>query len=240
MTLNTFFFWASKPLDAKTPIALHISTPIAHILVKAGLCGRKPYTFTPLDFVLTEPAKWDVVSLCWDILSLGNATFLELIRWKAQPKVVLPATFFGNHHTRPPRSLPLYLWAWGAALRFLFYGLYLYTWDHRFPTLAERALWRASVITTPGIVFLYLAFCLLFIPHPKLLARLSFQEQKPDTFLPALLLLPRWLLLIIVYFFLGLYGVTRLYVLVESFLSLRELPADTFTNIQWSNYLQVF
>ena len=117
------------------------------------------------------------------------------------------------------RTLVVPLWL-NVLFSGIFGGIHLAAWNYRFPTHAEKQLWRASAIAltaTPLVLVL-----IVTVRSYKLRHRI--QEGENIKILKAISL-P-----------LVLYLLARLYIIIESFASLRAAPADIYERPTWSSY----
>ena len=114
-------------------------------------------------------------------------------------------------------------------LTVIFGGLHCLAWNFSFPSPVERLLWRVSSVSS------IVAFPLLWassVLRDKL-EKYGDTGAKNGKVLSYLIDLAdglRWASLI-------LYLVSRVYLLVESFFSLRELPEGAFETVDWSRYI---
>jgi hypothetical protein len=117
-----------------------------------------------------------------------------------------------------------------AGLSLLYGGAHVAAWNTHFPTTVENLLWKISAsVATSFVPFSLLAF------H---------SQNKLDEYLPgrdyawarAAHTLNEFAF--VVYFCLAtvIFVTSRLFLTVESFLSLRSLPEGSFETVPWSNY----
>ena len=238
-TLHTLFYWNHKPLDAEVPIILYTRKTIAEILTNAGPDAEKPYLSTPLDFVIPKATKSDFIGLWWEMWWAGNSYVFDGVLFNTHPKP-RPIQAFANTRTVPASDNAWLPMIWATFILSFYFGIHFAAWNFHFPTPVERALWRAAVLIISGLVTLYFVCFALLAPRPKVLSRLLFGHANVDTLKDVIFLLPQRVIAFLVQGIFGLYSLARLYIIVQSFVGLREVPIDTFTNVQWSNFLQLF
>jgi hypothetical protein len=229
-TLPTFFWWRHKPLDAATtiPVCLKAQVKIKDVLRSADARKSRPFRYTPLDFVSPHPSRFDFVGpVLWGInllFGLGGA-----------PKHG-PITSFQNSGRNPPRDARLLDWAVISIISLMYIGLHLIGWNLSFPTVLERQLWRTATLT---LLASFLSYGILFIIIAWRLpaACRLFGVSGANTVLELLFLLPLWLQYSIAVTWIGSYGLARLYIIVEAFISLRALPLAAYETVNWFNFL---
>ena len=238
-TLHTFYFWHHKPLDAEVPIVLKTPTRIADILVRAGTDAQKPYSLTPLDFVNAKPGKKDFMGLWWAMWWSGNIYVFGGILLHTHPKPP-PIAAFPNTRATPPRDTASWVFVWALSTLALYFGIHIAAWNFHFPTPVERLLWRGAACVTPGLIVFYFVLFTLCAPNPKFLSKILFGHTEVETLMDFVFLYPQWFIAFVVQSVFGFYSLARLYIIVESFAGLRELPVNTFTNVEWTNFLRLF
>lgn len=230
-TVFTFYFWNHKPLDIQTPIILRSDTTIAEILVKAGDEAREPYKLTPLDFVAARPCRANFVAAWWWGLALCFDGILFHINEKRRP-----IRTFSNSKAIPPRGYTF----WSCFLRIIiaigYFALHFAGWNFVLPTTVEQKLWRGAMIYFIGIYGGYLIVFAVFTSLSKWISKKCGQREV-STFIDLASLIPRWIQLLILLPIYGSYGIVRLYIVVEGFISLRCLPVDAYATVNWSNFL---
>ena len=233
-TVFTFYFWKDKPLDIQTPIILRTDTPISEILVKAGDQAREPYTLTPLDFIAARPTQTNFVAAWWWGLTLCFDGILFQINENCRP-----ISTFSNSRAIPPRGYSV----WSLLSRILisagYFALHFAGWNFVLPTAVERTLWRAAMIY---FIALYITYLVVFAVVTNLsgwFARKYFQKEA-RTFIDVASMFPQWFQLAGLIPIYGSYGIARLYIIVEGFISLRRLPVDAYASVNWSNFIPHF
>ena len=234
-TLNTFFFWHHKPLDAEVPIILETKTPIAQILVDAGDRGRVLYQSTPLDFIAAPPGRTDFFAPWWHAVTVVFDGVLFNVRAKNRP-----LTVFANTRTNPPRGWPLWADCWGVATLAIYFAIYLASWNFHFTTPVELTLWRCANLVNAGLCFAYLMVFTVGTLSANWFARTFFHDENAVILLDMVKLWPRWGQLAILLPVFVLYTAARLYILTEAFVGLRSLPMKAYADIQWSEFVPHF
>lgn len=230
-TIFTFFFWKHKPLDIQTPIILRTDTTIAEILIKAGDEAREPYKLTPLDFVAARPSEANFVAAWWWGLALCFDGILFQINKRRRP---IPT--FSNSRAIPPRGYTFWSCFFRIFLSAGYFALHFAGWNFVLPTTVERQLWHGAMIYFIGIYGGYLIVFAVVTSMSRWISKKYFQREV-STFIALASLLPRWVQLIILIPIYGSYGVVRLYIVVEGFISLRRLPVDAYASVNWSNFV---
>jgi hypothetical protein len=107
-------------------------------------------------------------------------------------------------------------WSWCAeiAICLVFGALHVAAWDFHFPSFTERLLWRISSV---GVTVIPVVIVVILEWRPG-----SWLEES-NTWIAA-----------------PLYTLFRLYMFVEMFVSLREVPASVYQTPQWSQYFPSF
>ena len=139
------------------------------------------------------------------------------------PDALVPHDTFVDHVSDFPKRLfvsPLWWFAVALALPVMYGGIHLTAWDFHFASKTEQLLWKIACFIIIGTM-----------PITKL-ARIIWEylhteiEWFPETVGQRLwwtLLLPR----------IGLYGLSRLYIVVEAFISLRHVPIGVYAAVPW-------
>lgn len=95
-------------------------------------------------------------------------------------------------------------------------GIHLSVWSYDFPTEKERWLWRVASMNVAAFGWGYL-----------LLALFSTQLRHES----------QWLILIVFFVFVLLCVASRIFIVVESFISLRTVPIGVYAAIPWAQYI---
>ena len=110
-----------------------------------------------------------------------------------------------------------------AVITMLYGALHCLAWNFSFPTAVERTLWRISSVAT------IVALPAVGIFGLPLLALKDAKWRCAPYLRDSIRLFPCMLIC--------LYPLCRAYLLVESFVELRFLPAGVYETVQWSNFL---
>jgi hypothetical protein len=247
-TFGTFFCWLHKPADVHKGIILNTGATTAQILTDAGEAAVMPYRHTPLDFVAKES-----FTCSHDIMGFFSMRYDHPER----PLRVFPNDRFPDIATWQKFALFCLTSAYAAS--------HLVAWNFSFPTPTERLLWRVSSSLFTGVTIAFWIFetiaarqrygrwdkYLIWLrlkkapPQPHAdeekvmgpirqgtIQRLDAFEQEQRKVKP----LPFWevaLLLPIV----DVYAAARAYMVIEVFVSLRELPAGVYKTFEVANIL---
>ena len=131
-------------------------------------------------------------------------------------------------------------WASGGLIAALticmFYGAaHAAAWNFVFPTDVEQILWRIACIDTiAGVISLLAVFSVVvfFNEHGYKLLLRSFFTREPGIFS----LLYRVVILVGVLNF-PLFILSRIYIIIETFISLRHVQLGVYQTVQWTDYI---
>ncbi|KAL9608910.1 MAG: hypothetical protein Q9167_006279 [Letrouitia subvulpina] len=153
-----------------------------------------------------------------------------------------------------------------ALLGLLYGGIHLFLWDSVFPTRAESLLWKISAVTllaVPALTVLMAGTWLggqklrfLFSSRRALKRRVGTsrrEKERPRVDAGAgasrenrtkagvkweMLLFPVWYMLILLLWgAIALYCFGRVFIVVESFISLRHVPMGAYQDVGWPKYI---
>ena len=233
-TMPSVILWNHKPLDIQTPIPIQTDTRIADILIEAGEVAKSPYELTPLDFLVPPPNKANFVATWWWGVELCfDGIFFEI------NEKVRPVTTFANSRTRPPKGFTTKTFITRLAISCGYFALHFAGWNFQLPTSAERELWRAAITFFAGIYSTYLVVFNLVSYFSHHIAK-TFGNKDADTCIEVANLFPRWFILMGLIPVYGSYGIARLYIITEGFISLRSMPEDVYSSVNWSNFIPHF
>jgi hypothetical protein len=128
-SINTFFFWNHKPLDAETSTVLQTDVTMGQILIAAGDAAKDPYSRTPLDFLKGPPSRYSLTAP----FRFGLGVIHD---FRAEPPPG-PITSFKNTRTLPNRGLTPGEHIFGHLFTLTYFGIHLVGWNFHFPTHAE-------------------------------------------------------------------------------------------------------
>ncbi|OAL54202.1 hypothetical protein IQ07DRAFT_584782 [Pyrenochaeta sp. DS3sAY3a] len=247
-TFGTFFCWLHKPADVQKGIVLATESTTAQILIDAGPTAAQPYRHTPLDFVAKESftASHDVMG------------FLNLrCDHPERPLRKFPNDRFPDIGTYEKFALFCLTSAYAAS--------HLVAWNFWFPSRIELLLWRISSSVFAGVTVFFWVFetiaarqrfgrwdkYLIWLKLKKApqkaeaedgksagptrqdtLQRLDDFEQEQRKAKPILM----WeiaLLLPIVF----MYTAARAYMIIEVFVSLREVPVGVYKTVEFAQLI---
>lgn len=121
-----------------------------------------------------------------------------------------------------------------AVLGLFYGGVHATSWNGHFPSLVERALWRVSVCVVAGGGFVVSGLFLLFDRFDDWLILRQEKGFKLKTIFRScictVLGAAGWVLI------LGL-SISRIYIVVEAFISIRSLPLGSYSTVRWVNFL---
>ena len=227
-TLNSLFFWRHKPFDVETPIILQTDHRIADILIDAGERAKEPYQRTPLDFLKSPPVSTSIVAPFW--FGLGVVFDFDM------ESASRPIKRFGNSKTRPPSGISTRETVYGIAFEFVYFAVHFVGWNQLFATRTELYLWRASNLVLLGLLITYLIIIPIGVICSKPFSR-RWLPKEVDTPLEVAAQLPRWAQVIIHVPIIFVYFSARMYILLESLISLRALPLKAYVDVNWTRFL---
>ena len=110
-------------------------------------------------------------------------------------------------------------------------GLYGLVWNSRSPSLLEQRLWRVATVTA---VVCWLALSLLQFAEARL------QRERTNISKPELTLVERMLCSLrkrAKHLSIFLWAISRMYLVVGAFLSIRVMSADVYTSTKWGSFI---
>lgn len=236
-SLMTSYAWLHKGADVFIPFTVHCQ------YTSEEIAEGNSFDLTPLDFV--------------DDHSPG----ISVNVWPYMGKPVIPAArpiqrIPDDRFPTNPYGSQEYLLCLGTLV---FTGLHLAAWNMSFPTRAERILWRASSLIMFGITIafwfletiaswhrlgrwkkLYLWFTAQKVARKRHDAEMAWKlthVEADGTDQENLEPFPRpwefWSITLLAM----IYGLARMYLIVEAFMEFRNMPASAYKNVEWSEYL---
>lgn len=245
-TFGTYICWLQKPADVQKGIVLVTEATTDQILREAGDKAAMPYRHTPLDFVAKESFTWS-----YDVMGYVNLRCDN----RERPLRKFPNDRFPDICTQEKFALFCMSSAYAAT--------HLIPWNFSFPTRTELLLWRicASIFTGVTVSFWvfetiaarqrfgrwdkYLIWLRLKKPPSSLVEdeksgpkrqntvdRLDAFEQEQRNAKPILIWEVALLMPILM-----LYVVARVYMIVEVFVSLRDVPKGVYQTFEIAELL---
>lgn len=222
-TVMSYFFWFHKPQHVSVPTYVKLSSgdgSIATILKEAGDKAATPWTDTPFDFIEKPLQIWK------------RREMLQRFDLQERPLQRLP-----NDTVTPDRLVDM-----GWRVKVLIVGpstlhsiIHLLGWNFVFPTRIEQNLWRvASLILTCGLPVTLIGERILRAVgcggQPSLVwiwvQPEQHEEGKRNQIIDAWgVFVAAWMV------------VARLYIIAEVMASLRGLPADVYTQVDWTTFI---
>jgi hypothetical protein len=230
-SLMTAFTWLHKPSDVST--AIHIYSTVSVEEITQG----RPWKNTPLDFVDQNGPGWSMNLQPF----MGMPVFPERRPLQRIPNDRFPMDPYGTQE---------YFLCFATLV---FTGIHVAGWNLSFPSQTERILWRIASLILFGVTaafwiletmaswvrlgrwkWLYLRlFCRESLPRYQQETSDRLDHEKPRDISTLPLPWEFWTIAPIAV----LYGVARIYQLVEGFMELREIDASAFVHVDWSQYL---
>jgi hypothetical protein len=100
-------------------------------------------------------------------------------------------------------------------------GIHMSVWHYEFPTEKERWLWRASSIAVAAFGWFLSIFLFLIIDE-----NIGMDEDTAGV-----------VLILVIFVVTLLCAAARVFIVVESFLSLRAVPIGVYATLAWTNYI---
>ncbi|KAK3689928.1 hypothetical protein B0T22DRAFT_514750 [Podospora appendiculata] len=250
-TAMSYFFWWRKPQHVGTPTPIECLVPMSKIWADAGYPEDMPYSGTPMDFV-------EKASQHWKRRSMFENFDLESAEWKedsANPPLKNGVRVERGHtqtqtntpnmiSSQRPRQriaddavmaarLPTKVVAMLMVPSMLHSGIHLAGWNHTFPTSAEQTVWRVCAVVLVAMSSAAVGLVRV-LGQAKYRGRYNmlwvWVNADADAARPA-----AWDVL------LGLTTLSlvlaRCFLIMEVCISLRQLPARTFVDVDWTHYI---
>ncbi|KAF8249274.1 hypothetical protein K440DRAFT_544157, partial [Wilcoxina mikolae CBS 423.85] len=210
-------FWWHKPLDVQYPIVLNLEPELAaeiyYSAPRGDLLMAGVYDYPYAGNLTRIPQKLKSNERYGDgapHLTIGSSDLLR-------------NTFNFSGFLLSATVLPI-----------LYGMIHAVAWNSQFPTPVERLLWRISAVLV-GATPLVCVFCL--VPGISLAGGDGDMDPDPPADLPRFFMTILTIMgLIVALAGAFLYPFARLYLIIESFLSLRSLPKGSFQTVAWTNY----
>ena len=260
-TLGSYYFWYYKPVDIGRAILIKPNATIQEILLEAGDQAKTPYRKTPLDFAGREDWSWTIYWTYW--MGVLRKFFYITFASKKRPIEKIPDDYY------PPLTGPtmciLFLFQTGYAAvhisgwRFRFptptetllwhistlgiisamlsyWIIHFYAWE--IPAAIRRragqSLEESKKLHCEANMITPAEFC-FSCRIQKFLGPLknNTYPHDPTQDIPLKAVIP----------ILGcavVYCLSRSFVIIESFISLRALPPSAYGSVKWSSFLPHF
>ncbi|KAI0146293.1 hypothetical protein GGR57DRAFT_479441 [Xylariaceae sp. FL1272] len=214
-SFTTLILWWHKPLDVRSPTPVFLKEELKTTEVKGdSLLHDEPFRDTPLDFI-EDNIYWS--------RKAHEPLLQTVLRWGLQ---TTPLDRIPNDRDYHPRNLRqnLYLVLPVSA----FGAIHLAGYTLVLPTAAEQLLWRVNSIVMVVTLFLHCVSELVgfWWTDYKVESLELWGQYKKN--MPGSLI------------FVGmatLYAITRMICLIESIVSLRDLPETAYLEVSWTQFL---
>lgn len=227
--LMTAFSWLHKPADVRMACVLDCKANFAEIT------GERQWKYTPLDFIDENGPGW----------AMNVQPFMHM------PVVPPERPIQRIPNDRFPMSPYKYQEYCLCFATLLFTAIHVAGWNFSFPTTIEKVLWRISSLVLFGVTAVFWIFetmaswkrlerwtwlylrirCPARLPAFEAARDAKLDQPKEPTQLP----LPWefWSIMPVAL----LYGIARMYLIVEAFLEFRAVDGTAYENVNWSLYI---
>lgn len=125
-------------------------------------------------------------------------------------------------------------------LSMLYGGAHLSAWPAHFPTAIEMWMWRSSAITLIAFPIVYPPVAEFLNPSPgqaKLILKIFGSSRRSKQAVRGVVNGVGFLSVLVLMVVVTVYPAARLYILAESFASLRNPPARTYETVEWTDFI---
>jgi hypothetical protein len=230
-SLMTSYAWLHKPADVQTPVQIYSSHSLQDMI------GNQSWILTPLDFVDENGPGYSV-----NVQPFMNMPVVPTDR----PIQRIPNDRFPTN----PYGVQEYLLCLATLV---FTAIHVAGWNFDFPSDTERILWRVSSLLLFGITVAFWVLetiaswtrlgrwktvYLYVFKHKELGLHTRRMAQRQQTMVKRTMAeLPLlWEFLAITPLAI-VYGVARLYLIVEAFAELRNVKGSAYVNVEWTNFI---
>lgn len=227
--LMTAFSWLHKPADVRMACVLKCKGSFDEIV------GERQWKNTPLDFIDENGPGW----------AMNVQPFMNMpVIPPERPIQRIPNDRFPMN----PYKFQEYCLCFATLL---FTAIHVAGWNFSFPTTLEKVLWRVASLVLFGVTavfwvfetmaswkrlerwtWLYLRICCPErLPAFEAARAAKLDQPKEPTQLP----LPWefWSIMPVAL----LYGIARMYLIIEAFLEFRDVDGTAYENVNWSLYI---
>ncbi|KAF9471914.1 hypothetical protein BDN70DRAFT_998425 [Pholiota conissans] len=246
--LNVFvyYFWWEKPMDVQSPVRVPVSLRMPEPKIFDDLPSPLENPFPPNPAVPESEPDKACARICLFMKNLIQKTVIKpfaiplkivtglfrrahamlLTNDSIQAGSTIVPTFYAlNTNTEREKFIILVT---GALLGVLFGGIHCVDWDYVFPTHEEMVIWRASAVIITAVAAMG-----VIVSSTLYLGQRNRRDEVVNSLWGESLL---WVGAI------GLipYAVARVLLLVEAFVSLRDLPQDALLDVRWTSFIPHF
>jgi hypothetical protein len=230
-SLMTSYAWLHKPSDVSTPVIISTAKTVEDMI------GNMDWELTPLDHVDLNGPGYSA-----NVQPFMGMPVIPAIR----PLQRIPNDRFPMN----PYGAQEYLLCFATLV---FTGIHIAGWNFDFPTATERLLWRISSLILFGITVAFWVFetiaswtrlgrwktMYLYLVNRKgveshkrkITHRQTLEPKRRMSELPLAWEFATITPLAIVY------GIARLYLIVEAFAELRNINGTAYVNVEWTDFV---
>jgi hypothetical protein len=218
-TAVTYYFWMHKPQEVGSPtVIMLMHGSVTMLLQEPAETVSNPYRQTPFDFVDNSFQQWKRRPIL-EHFGLGKGLISRI-----------PNDWI------MPGNMKLSTWALVGISAMIHPVFHLLGWNNHFPTRIEQQIWRATgVYLACGLPLSSLSIILLNacgLPGQLSLAGVWVRpnDRADNTWRSRII---DFTMMVISFFLVP----ARMYIIVESCLSLRSLPPDAYVTVNWAQFI---
>ncbi|KAJ9653063.1 hypothetical protein H2198_007725 [Neophaeococcomyces mojaviensis] len=250
--IGTFASWYRKPYDVQTSMIIQMPNHFISDIRPLekhwdSFRSSHPEACQDLQNGLVVNSKFTMLDVIFDGGGSFTNQFTDRLRiWR--PNIAPRGTPYQPDRIRNDRFplMDCYMFAVFTVVVFGYAAIHVAAWNSPLPTKAEQYLWRVSSLSLAGTVLAWVAFDLVTTPiivvpfKIYLAASLNMLGMKGMTQvsgesnreIEARVLPPKWRIRLSTV--LGLiYLPSRAFILIESFVALRSMPASVYQQVDW-------
>ena len=221
-TIGTMILWWSKLSGVMMPTMVSLNVPLAKLLDKEPDPSWIRHPLEQLDDISLTPSLHISVQPFLRYLTFWKKK-TELSEYQKQQRRDEEKARFRDDRLPPaPRDWPLNFYL--ADVSMLFGAVYVAGWNIRFPTTVELILWRVAICSMLGGVVGFWAVDLVLKLCDHLCGEGGFGPGFPIKIALCAIITV-------------VYTCCRLFLIIEMFASLRELPVSAYHTIKWTSAL---